>query len=146
MSSGTSLSRVRRLQWISLALCVFAITINYVDRATVAIGNIKIREEFGLSATAIGAVTSVWSISYALSQLPTGFLVDRIGSRPFLGIALSVWSLAQAAGGLASSFTQLLWTRVVLGVGEAPAYPTSARVVSSWFQKSKRGVPTGIYN
>lgn len=146
MPSANRLARVRRLQWTALALCVLAITINYVDRATVAIGTVEIRQEFGLSATAIGAMTSVWSISFALAQLPTGFLVDRIGSRPFLGIALFVWSLAQAAGGIASSFTHLLWARVALGIGEAPAYPTSVRVVGNWFPKSKRGMPTGVYN
>jgi sugar phosphate permease len=82
MPSANRLARVRRLQWTALALCVLAITVNYVDRATVAIGTVEIRQEFGLSATAIGAMTSVWSISFALAQLPTGFLVDRILPRP----------------------------------------------------------------
>ena len=34
----------------------------------------------------------------------------------------------------------------MLGVGEAPAYSTSARVVTNWFHMSKRGFPTGVYN
>jgi sugar phosphate permease len=123
-----------------------AIGVNYIDRATVAIANQDIRHEFGLTATEIGALVSVWSLCFAFSQLPMGWLVDRVGPRPLLGVALLIWSVAQAAGGLVGSFGQLLWARGILGVGEAPAYSTSARVVTNWFHISKRGFPTGFYN
>ncbi len=138
--------RLKRLQWISVVLCAMAIGVNYIDRATVAVANLSIRNEFGLNATEIGALVSVWSLCYAFSQLPMGWLVDRVGPRPLLGVALLIWSVAQAAGGLVGSFGQLLWARGVLGIGEAPAYTGSARVVTNWFHMSKRGMPTGFYN
>ncbi len=138
--------RLRRLQWVAVLLCAMVIAVNYIDRASVAVANQSIRSDFGLNATEIGALVSVWSLSFALSQLPMGWLVDRLGPRPLLGWALLLWSLAQAAGGLAGSFGQLLWARGVLGVGEAPAYATSARAVTNWFHVSKRGFPTGVYN
>jgi sugar phosphate permease len=123
-----------------------AIGVNYIDRATVSVANLSIRNEFGLNATEIGGLVSVWSLCYAISQLPMGWLVDRVGPRRLLGIALLIWSGAQAMGGLVGSFSQLLWARGVLGVGEAPAYTGSARVVTNWFNISKRGLPTGFYN
>jgi sugar phosphate permease len=123
-----------------------AIGVNYIDRATVAVANLDIRHEFGLNATEIGALVSVWSLCFAFSQLPMGWLVDRVGPRPLLGFSLLIWSVAQAAGGFVGGFGQLLWARGVLGVGEAPAYSTSARVVTNWFHMSKRGFPTGVYN
>ena len=58
----------------------------------------------------------------------------------------AVWSLAQAAGGLASSFGWFLLARIALGIGEAPQFPAAARVVSNWFPPRARGTPTGIYN
>ena len=64
-----------------VALCAMAIAVNYIDRATVAVANQNIRSEFGLSATQIGALVSVWSLCFALSQLPMGWLVDRAGPR-----------------------------------------------------------------
>ena len=139
-------NRLKKLQWISVALCVLAIGVNYIDRATVSVANLSIRNEFGLNATEIGGLVSVWSLSYAISQLPMGWLVDRVGPRKLLGFALLIWSAAQALGGLVGSFSQLLWARGVLGVGEAPAYTGSARVVTNWFHISKRGLPTGFYN
>ena len=103
MASGTT-STLRRMQWVAVAMCTFAIALNYIDRSTLAIGNLKIREEFGISATAIGALQSAWSIAFALAQIPVGLVVDRIGSRKLLGWALVVWSAAQAAGGWAMGY------------------------------------------
>ena len=139
-------SRMRRMQWIAIGLATAAIALNYVDRSTLAVGNIKIREEFGISATAIGALQSAWSITYALCQVPIGYFLDRLGPRWLVGVALVLWSLAQAAGGLAVSYVQLLWARVALGATECPAFPAAVRVTSDWYHVKDRGRPTGVYN
>ncbi len=146
MSEVTRSRRMQQLQWLAIGLCTAAIAVNYLDRATIAIANVKIREEFGLSATAMGALQSAWSICFAFAQIPTGFLVDRLGPHKLLGAALVLWSLAQTLGGLAVSYVQLLWARGVLGAFEAPAYPTSARVTANWFRTEHRGAPTGVFN
>ena len=138
--------RMRRMQWIAIGLVTAAIALNYLDRSTLAIGNVKIRQEFGISATAIGALQSAWSITYALCQVPIGYFLDRLGPRWLVGIALLLWSLAQAAGGLAVSYVQLLWARVALGAAECPAFPAAVRVTSDWFHVKDRGAPTGLYN
>jgi MFS family permease len=138
--------RMRRMQWIAIGLVTAAIALNYVDRSTLAIGNLKIRQEFGISATAIGALQSAWSITYAFCQVPIGFFLDRLGPRYLVGVALVLWSIAQAAGGFAVSYVQLLWARVALGAAECPAFPAAVRVTSDWFHVKDRGGPTGMYN
>lgn len=145
MAQGTSV-RLRRMQWVAIALCTMAIAVNYIDRSTLAVGNLLIREEFRISATAIGALQSAWSIAFAVAQIPVGFMVDRLGPRTLLGTGLVLWSVAQAAGGFMGSYVQLLWARAALGVFEAPAFPTAVRVTSNWFQTRDRGRPTGVYN
>lgn len=134
------------MQWIAIALATGAIALNYIDRSTLAIGNVTIRQEFGLNATAIGALQSFWSITYAFCQVPVGFLLDRLGPRYLVGLALIFWSVAQAAGGLAASYTQLMWARIALGATESPAFPGAVRVTSDWFHIKDRGKPTGVYN
>ena len=94
----------------------------------------------------MGLLLSAFAWSYALVQLPVGGLVDRVGPRVLLGVGMALWSLAQAVGGLVTSFSQFIWARILLGIGEAPDYPTSARVVSNWFAVRDRGVPTGMFN
>lgn len=137
--------QLRRMRWVAVSLCTFAIALNYIDRSTLAIGNLRIRETFDLSAAGIGALQSVWAITYAFAQLPVGLMVDRIGTRRLVGWALVLWSLAQAAGGLFGGFAELLMSRVALGVFECPAFPGAVRCVSNWFRPKDRGRPTGVY-
>ncbi len=138
--------RIRRGQTIALVLLVVTGVINYLDRATLSVANEFIRADLGLSLGQMGLLLSAFSWSYALCQLPVGALVDKIGPRWLLGAGLVVWSLAQAAGGLVSTFGWFVLARVVLGIGEAPQFPSAARVVSNWFPIKSRGTPTGIYN
>ena len=139
-------SRVRRAQVLSLTLLVAGGIINYMDRGTLAVANSAIRQEMGVSLVQMGWLLSAFAWSYALAQLPVGAMVDRIGPRRLLGFGLVLWSLAQAAGGLVHSFTQFVTSRIVLGLGEAPQFPSAARVVSNWFPVRERGLPTGVFN
>src|ERR1700728_2698560 len=138
--------RLRRFQRISLAMLVVAGTINYLDRGALSVANPAIRNDLHLSLGEMGLLLSAFAWSYALVQLPVGGLVDRVGPRVLLGLGMALWSLAQAVSGLVTSFSQFIWARILLGVGEAPQYPTSARVVSNWFAVRDRGLPTGVFN
>ena len=138
--------RIRRRQTLALVLLVVTGVINYLDRATLAVANEYIRADLDLSLGQMGLLLSAFSWSYALCQLPVGALVDKIGPRWLLGMGLVLWSLAQAAGGLVSTFGWFVLARIVLGIGEAPQFPAAARVVSNWFPLRARGTPTGIYN
>lgn len=137
---------IRRAQHVALVLLMVSGVVNYMDRGTLAVANPMIRAELGLSLGQMGLLLSAFLWVYAVCQLPIGGLVDRIGPRRLLGIGLVVWSLAQMAGGLASSFGFFIVARAVLGIGEAPQFPSAARVVSNWFPLRSRGTPTGIYN
>ena len=139
-------ARILRRQQLSLVLLVVCGVINYLDRATLAVANEYIRADLGLSLGQMGLLLSAFSWSYALCQLPVGALVDKVGPRWLLGAGLVVWSLAQAAGGLASGFGWFVLARIALGIGEAPQFPAAARVVSNWFPPRSRGTPTGVYN
>jgi MFS family permease len=63
-----------------------------------------------------------------------------------LTCGLSLWSFAQLLGGLVQGFGQFFSARLLLGVGEAPQFPTGARVVRDWFNPRDRGLATGIFN
>jgi len=138
--------RIRRSQNLALVMLVGSGVINYLDRATLAVANEYIRADLGLSLGEMGVLLSAFSWSYALCQLPVGALVDKVGPRWLLFFGLVIWSLAQAAGGLASTFGYFVVVRIILGIGEAPQFPSAARVVSNWFPTRSRGTPTGIYN
>jgi sugar phosphate permease len=146
--SGTESAtpRLKSIHRVALTLLVVAGVVNYIDRATLAVANPLIREELGLSIADMGYLLSAFLWAYAFSQLPTGAMVDRLGPRLLLSMGLSLWSLAQLLGGMVQNFTQFFGARLLLGVGEAPQFPTAARVVRDWFNQRDRGLATGVFN
>lgn len=139
-------ARIRTIQVTALVLLVLSGVVNYIDRATLAVANPLISQDLGFSPSEMGLLLSAFLWAYAFAQLPAGALVDRLGPRLMLSLSLGLWSLAQAVGGLVQGFTQFFAIRMVLGVGEAPQFPTSARIVRDWFNVRLRGTATGIWN
>jgi MFS family permease len=78
---ATFSNRVARNQKVFLGLCVCALLLNYLDRASVSIAASEVRADLSLPATQIGGLLSVFSMSYAIASLPAGFLIDRFGVR-----------------------------------------------------------------
>jgi sugar phosphate permease len=140
----TATPRVRFIQRAALVMLVVAAIINYADRATLAVANPLIRQDLGLSIAEMGYLLSAFLWAYAVAQLPGGGLVDKLGPRVLLTLGLAFWSCAQFLGGLVQGFGQFFGARVMLGIGEAPQFPTCARVVRDWYNQRERGLPTGI--
>jgi sugar phosphate permease len=138
--------RVKSIQRAALAMLVVAGVINYIDRATLAVANPLIRQDLGLSIAEMGYLLSAFLWAYAFAQLPTGAMVDKLWPRLLLTCGLALWSFAQFLGGLVQSFGQFFAARLLLGVGEAPQFPTCARVARDWFHPRDRGLATGIWN
>ncbi len=136
--------RVRRMRFLSVSFLFVAGIVNYLDRTSFSIANTSIRADLGLSATRIGALFSAFSLAYGVAQLPIGLMLDRIGSRVILAVGMFVWSLAQMATGMVSSFAGFMATRISLGAGEAPIMPCGVKVMNDWFSARDRGLPTGL--
>jgi MFS family permease len=120
--------------------------VSYIDRATLSIGSPLIRDDLHLSVADMGVMLSAFLWVYAFAQLPVGALVDTLGPRRLLSIGIVVWSSAQAVAGTAATFGEFVAVRVVLGLGEAPQFPSGIRVVRDWFNVRARGTATGIIN
>ncbi|MEQ0770684.1 MFS transporter [Paraburkholderia tropica] len=135
-----------KVRWWVAGLMWAAIAINYIDRTVLSAAAPRIQSEFHLGAVEMGVVMSAFFWSYALLQLPSGFLADRFGQKKALGFAVVWWSLATAVTGLANGFKSLVALRVALGVGEAGAYPSNAGIASKWFPRRERATVAGIFD
>lgn len=146
MSGLVASPRIMRIQRTALVLLVVSGVVNYIDRATLAVANPLIRHDLGLSVSDMGLLLSAFLWAYAFAQLPAGALVDRLGPRLMLPLSLAVWSVAQVLGRFVTNFGQFFGARMLLGLGESPQFPSSARVVRDWFNIARRGTATGIWN
>ena len=107
---------------------VFAVTlavITYIDRVCISFAAPAIRDELHLSAKQLGWVFLIFNWSYAVFEIPGGFLGDRIGPRKVLMRIVIWWSFFTAATGWAWNYGSLLVTRFMFGAGEAGCFPES---------------------
>ncbi|MEF3100028.1 MFS transporter [Raoultella terrigena] len=126
-------------RWVIFATMFFLLAVNLMDRITLSIGMPYIKEEFDLSPTTQGLILSSFFWSYALLQVPGGWLLDRYGPRKVITGALFGWGFFQAIIGLASGGISLILSRIGLGVMEAPVSPSGAKLSSTWLTQSERG-------
>ncbi|WP_286919169.1 MFS transporter [Pseudomonas sp. UBA6753] len=135
---------MKKYQRVTVVFLLLIGIVNYLDRSALSIANTSIQKDMMISPSQMGILLSAFSIAYAFAQLPMGMIIDRLGSKIALGASLLGWSVAQAAFGMVNSFAGFMGLRVLLGIGEAPMFPSAAKALSEWFDANERGTPTGV--
>ena len=133
-------TRIRYLIVFCATLMSFLL---YLDRFCVSFAIDYIRQDLGMTQGDAKWFLSAFFWSYALAQVPAGWLSDRYGARIMLVIYILTWSLFTGLIGAASSFFILIVTRLGCGLGQAGAYPTAASIVGRWMPVSARGTASG---
>src|SRR5580693_5390060 len=116
-----------------LILLFFLIFITYLDRVCISLVVVRIKSAFHLSNEQFGWVLGAFALAYALFEIPSGMMADRIGQRAvFIRIVLW-WSFFTALTGAVTGLTSLMLVRFLFGMGESGAYPTSSSTIARWF-------------
>ena len=134
-----------RKRLIILALLFVTVVINYLDRSNLSIAAPELFKELHIDPVRAGLVFSAFGWTYALMQIPGGWLVDKVSPRVLYAGALALWSAATLLLGFAGSFFGLVVLRLAVGALEAPAYPINNRVVTTWFPTRERASAIGGY-
>lgn len=144
-SLAESLSpRPTRMRHLIVAVCVLMSVMLYLDRICVSIAGGYIAEDLSLSEQDMGWFFSAFFWTYALGQVPGGWLSDRWGARVMLTVYILSWSLLTAMMGLAHGFLLLMVMRAGFGFAQAGAYPTSGGILSKWIPFSNRGTASSL--
>jgi len=142
-SDSTSTPRRRwRIAW----LLGFGVLINYFDRVNLSVSHNALNVDFGISDVTFGYLLGAYNWSYALCQLPMGVVLDKFGVRRVGSISTLIWSIACFAAAMAQRIGGLFSARLLLGVGESPAFPAYAKAIGSWFPVEERSFATSLYD
>jgi ACS family D-galactonate transporter-like MFS transporter len=135
------------MRWATLALLAVGALIAFVDRtdisAALALGQFK--QHFDLSDVDRGWVNSAFFWSYALFQIPMGWLVDRYGVKRPYTICFAAWCVASAAIGLMHTLWGLILMRLIVGAAEAVVVPATYRWIRDNFHPNDGGTAVGFY-
>jgi len=106
----------------------------------------SVKQEFGILNEGFGWVLAAFSLSYALFQLPAGYLTDRHDVRNVYAWAVAWWSISAAALAFAPTLGLLMIFRALLGVGESFNWPCGLRATATVLPPADRSLGNGIFN
>ena len=132
-------------RWWLMVLLVTGMIICYAHRGALGVAAPFMIKELNLSPAVMGVLLSAFFWLYSFMQMPAGWLVDRFGVKKAYAFGFVLWSLASACTGFAGGLIALIILQMLLGVGQAVAFPASARAVANWFQNKERGTVTATY-
>jgi MFS family permease len=135
-----------RAGWTATVILTITYTLAYVDRSVLALLVEPLKSDFELSDTQVSLLGgAAFALFYVFMGLPLGRLADRSDRRRLIAVGVAMWSATTAACGLAGSFAQLFFLRVMVGVGEASLTPAALSLISDYFPPEKRRIPLSFY-
>jgi MFS transporter, ACS family, hexuronate transporter len=157
---------IGRYRWTICALLFFATTVNYLDRQVLSLLQPFLAKKFSWTNTDYANITAVFQLVYAISMVFAGRIIDKLGTKKGYALAITIWSLAAiihamaipigqtiinilgwaGVAGFSVSVAGLMFSRALLGFGEAGNFPAAIKTTAEYFPKKERSLATGIFN
>lgn len=120
--------------------------INYFDRQVVFPLFSFLKADFNLTDFELGLIGTVFMIIHASFSVPLGILADKWVRKNIIAAGVAIWSVATLITGTVQNFTQLLFTRAAVGIGEASYAPAATSLIADNFPLEKRARASSIFH
>ncbi|MEG3657226.1 MFS transporter [Arenibacter palladensis] len=144
--------KIKGLRWFIIGLIFLATVINYIDRSALSImwGNDNVEgsisHSLGLTKDHYSYILNIFMVAYALGQLFSGKLFDKVGTRIGYVISIGIWSLSTLLHSTVRGFFSLAFFRTTLGLSEAGNWPGAVKSNAEWFPIKERAIAQGLFN
>ncbi|ERL04679.1 MFS transporter [Mitsuokella sp. oral taxon 131] len=132
-------------RWVILAVIFTTYLINYADRSNIGVALPFIKDEFHMTNTEMGGIASMFFLGYAISQIPAGFILSKLGIRGTVSLSIIAFSLFTFLMGHVQNAGQLVLTRLGLGLGEGPTPVGLTSTINNWFPAKEKATAVGVY-
>ncbi|AZD23302.1 MFS transporter [Pseudomonas chlororaphis] len=128
-----------------LPLFVIMFIVNYIDRVNIGFVRTHLEHDLGIGAAAYGFGAGLFFIGYALFEVPSNMLLQRVGARIWLTRIMFTWGLVATAMAFVQNETQFYVLRFLLGVAEAGFFPGVIYYFTRWLPGVERGKAIAIF-
>ncbi|MBS7643545.1 MFS transporter [Candidatus Bathyarchaeota archaeon] len=135
-----------RYAYTVLTLCWLAWFMNFLIRMIVPPLLPLIKEDFQLTYTQIGLIATSFYLTYALMQIPSGILADRINRKWIIAPGIICFSIGTFLTGFAGNLGQIILFQALTGLGAGVYFAAGMSLITSYFHHSKRGKVLGIHD
>lgn len=137
---------VPALRWWIGGLLFASTVINYIDRQTLSVLAPYLKAEYHWSNSDFAQIVIAFRITYAVVQLVGGRLIDILGTRRGLALAVAWYSTVAMLTSLAGGLRSFCGFRFLLGAGEAANWPGATKAVSEWFPARERSLAVALFD
>lgn len=127
-----------KIGWRLMPILILAYIFNYLDRNNVGFAGLTMNQAIGLTATQLGFGAGVFFVAYCFLEIPSNFVLYRVGARVWLSRIMISWGLASAATAFAVGPNSFYGLRLLLGAAEAGFFPGVAFYLGTWFPAEYR--------
>jgi predicted MFS family arabinose efflux permease len=131
--------------WVILAVVYFASVVSPFNQFKIPPLMPVLMQTFQIDLTQAGLLMSVIAMIGLVLALPTGIILQRLGPKIALLIALGLMAIGAGIGALADTFAMLLGSRVVEAFGMGLMGVTAPATIAMWFPPERQGTPMGIW-
>jgi ACS family glucarate transporter-like MFS transporter len=139
-------SRPTHVRYLVLAALCAITTINYIQRNSLGGAETTVRADLGLTRNDTGDAMGAFFLTYALCQVPSGWLAQRWGGRRALTVYAAGWSIVMAFTAMAANLPALLGARWAMGALQAGIFPCCTMILAAWYPVTRRGFASAILN
>jgi len=134
-------------KWYVLIMLTIMYTFNFIDRQILVILQEPIKAELDLTDTQLGLLTGLaFAAIYVVLGIPIARYADLNNRKNVVALSLAVWSAMTVVSGRVMNFTQLLFARIGVGIGEAGGSPPAHSIISDYFSPKWRATALSIYS
>ncbi|KAB0483708.1 Sugar phosphate permease [Pseudomonas reinekei] len=138
----SAISKVKRHV---LPLFVIMFIVNYIDRVNIGFVRAHMEHDLGIGAAAYGLGAGLFFIGYALFEVPSNILLQKVGARIWLTRIMLTWGLVAAGMAFIQNETHFYILRFLLGVAEAGFFPGVIYYFTRWLPGVERGKAIAIF-
>lgn len=141
-----SAGRPPKIRWVMLSFALMATILNYIDR--LAFNYLSAEGDLRklIPDDTFGYIGTAFFVGYMVSNLFSGFAIDKLGLRLGYSLCMAFWTTATILQALATLPFHFGIFRALLGVGEAGNWPAAIKLTGEWFPAEERSTATGIFN
>lgn len=131
--------------WIVTFICLLAgISLAWCQNKVIPIID-SIIDIFSVSMSAAGWLSSIFCIMGVITAIPSAYILSKYGAKKCGLIAIMCAIIGAILGVTTNSFTLLMISRVIEGLGVGIISVVSPTLISMWFKPEKRGTPMGLW-
>jgi sugar phosphate permease len=132
--------RRRWLLWGALGAVFLLVNVNRLSSAVLAE---ELMIAFGTTGAQLGTLHAVFFWIYAVMQIPTGILADRVGPRLTATAGAAVMSVGTIWFALADGYTAAILARAVVGLGGSVVFVCLLRFCANWYRADEFATMSG---